>query len=118
FRKRLDAVVWFNGLPEEVILQIVDKFLLELEQQLHERHVTLAATDEARRYFAEKGFSEEFGAREMGRVMQENGKKKLAEEILFGSLAGGGRAEIDLVDGQIVIRAFPERAREREPVDG
>ncbi|TNE91686.1 MAG: ATP-dependent Clp protease ATP-binding subunit ClpA [Deltaproteobacteria bacterium] len=109
FRNRLDAVVAFNGLPREVILNIVDKFLVELEQQLTERDVTLVATERAREFFAEKGFSEEFGAREMGRVIQEHVKKPLAEEILFGSLKEGGRAEIDLVEDKVVIRSLGRR---------
>ena len=107
FRNRLDAVVMFKGLPREIILQIVDKNLLELEQQLGEREVTLHASEEARALFAKEGFSEEFGAREMTRIVQEKVKRKLAEEILFGDLAGGGRAEIDVEDGEVVIRAIP-----------
>ncbi|MCO4744255.1 MAG: ATP-dependent Clp protease ATP-binding subunit ClpA [Proteobacteria bacterium] len=109
FRNRLDAVVGFNGLPEGVIMNIVDKFLVELEQQLEEREITLVATDRARAFFAEKGFSEEFGAREMSRVIQEHVKRNLAEEILFGSLKEGGRAEIDLVEGEVVIRSLGRR---------
>jgi ATP-dependent Clp protease ATP-binding subunit ClpA len=106
FRNRLDATVWFKSLPEPVILQIVDKFLLELEQQLVEREVTLVATDAARHYFAREGFSDEFGAREMARVIQERVKRTLADEILFGKLRQGGRAEIDFVDGKVVIHAI------------
>jgi ATP-dependent Clp protease ATP-binding subunit ClpA len=105
FRNRLDAVVVFAHLPEEVILLIVDKFLLELEQQLVERNVTLSATDAARKFFLREGYKPEFGAREMGRVIQEYVKKPLADEILFGALAKGGHAEVDLVDGKIVVRA-------------
>lgn len=105
FRNRLDGVMWFNGLPEEVILRIVDKNLLELEQQLTERDVTLTATDAAREFFAEKGFSDEFGAREMQRVVQEHVKKPLAEELLFGALQEGGTAEIDYVDDVVVVKA-------------
>ena len=120
FRNRLDAIVWFEPLPEEVVLRIVDKFLLELENQLYERHVTLTATDAARRYFLEKGFSREYGAREMGRIIQEHVKKRLADEILFGSLVDGGTAEIDLVDGDVVIRTTPRSPPEpvaRETAD-
>jgi len=106
FRNRLDATVWFNSLPEPVILQIVDKFLLELEQQLGERDVTLMATDAARYHFAREGFSDEFGAREMARVIQDKVKRTLADELLFGKLRKGGRAEIDYVDGKVLIRAI------------
>ncbi len=109
FRNRLDAIVWFEPLPEATVLKIVDKFLLELETQLAEREVTLTATDAARRFFLEKGFSNEYGAREMGRVIREYVKKKLADEILFGDLVGGGTAELDLVDGAIVLHAVPRQ---------
>ena len=105
FRNRLDAVVWFEQLPESVILQIVDKFLLELEGQLFERNITLEASDAAREYFMVEGYNPEFGAREMARVVQEHVKRKLADEILFGTLQDGGIAEIDYVDGEIEIRA-------------
>ncbi len=105
FRNRLDAVVTFDNLPEAVILLIVDKNLLELEQQLFERNVTLSATDAARHFFMTEGYKPEFGAREMGRVIQEHVKKKLADELLFGDLREGGHAEVDRVDGEIVLRA-------------
>jgi ATP-dependent Clp protease ATP-binding subunit ClpA len=118
FRNRLDAIVWFEPLGEEIILRIVDKFLGELESQLFERNVTLVATDAARHFFLEKGFSREYGAREMGRVIQENVKKHLADEILFGSLSQGGEAEIDIVDGAVVIRTTPTvKTDEPEPID-
>jgi len=106
FRNRLDAIVMFDKLPEDVILLIVDKFLLELEQQLSERNITLRATDAARKFFLREGYKPEFGAREMGRVIQEHVKRPLADEILFGSLREGGHAEVDLVDGKIVVRAI------------
>jgi len=112
FRNRLDAVVMFNALPEPVILQIVDKFLLELEGQLYERDITLSATEAAKRFFMREGYKPEFGAREMGRVIQEHVKRTLADEILFGSLAGGGHAEIDFVDGRVIVRARPRAAGE------
>ncbi|MEQ1501071.1 MAG: ATP-dependent Clp protease ATP-binding subunit ClpA [Myxococcota bacterium] len=105
FRNRLDSVVVFEHLPEDVILLIVDKFLLELEHQLVERNVTLAATDAARKFFLKEGYKPEFGAREMGRVVQEHVKRPLADEILFGTLREGGHAEIDYVDGKIVVHA-------------
>ncbi|HMV65803.1 MAG TPA: ATP-dependent Clp protease ATP-binding subunit ClpA [Myxococcota bacterium] len=119
FRNRLDATVWFEPLPESVVLRIVDKFLGELESQLYERNVTLTATDAARKFFLEQGFSREYGAREMGRVIQEHVKKQLADDILFGALVQGGTAEIDLVDGKIVMRTRPldSPAEPAEPVD-
>jgi ATP-dependent Clp protease ATP-binding subunit ClpA len=107
FRNRLDAIVWFEPLPESVILQIVDKFLMELELQLAERNVRLIATDAARGHFQKQGFSREFGAREMNRVIQDEVKRPLADLLLFGALAHGGTAELDLEDDRIVVRATP-----------
>ncbi len=126
FRNRLDAIVWFEPLPEPVVLRIVDKFLLELETQLVERQVILRATDAARQFFLEKGYSPEYGAREMGRVIREQVKKKLADELLFGDLVTGGNAEVDVVDGEVLLRITPrptppdhgtESEPEPEPVD-
>jgi ATP-dependent Clp protease ATP-binding subunit ClpA len=107
FRNRLDAIVSFEALSEPVILRIVDKALLELERQLAERHVTLSATDAARQFFAREGYKPEFGAREMGRVIQEYVKKPLADLLLFGSLERGGHVEIDHVEGQVVVLPRP-----------
>jgi len=124
FRNRLDAVVMFNELPESVILQIVDKNLLELEQQLVEREVTITATDSARHFFAKEGYKPAYGAREMGRVVQQHVKKPLADEILFGDLREGGHAEVDYVDDEVVIRVVrkqsppsAEPARESESAE-
>jgi ATP-dependent Clp protease ATP-binding subunit ClpA len=115
FRNRLDAVVQFNDLPEEVILQIVDKNLIELEQQLTEREVTLAATDAARTFFAKQGYKPEYGAREMARVVQQHVKKPLADEILFGDLRHGGHAEVDYDGEQVVLRVVRSNAPKDEP---
>jgi ATP-dependent Clp protease ATP-binding subunit ClpA len=124
FRNRLDAVVWFEPLPEETVLKIVDKFLLELEGQLYERDVSLVATDAARRYFLQEGYSVEYGAREMGRVIQEKVKRKLADELLFGGLVTGGTATLDYVDDEITITIEATRPPEDdeatetpEPID-
>ena len=120
FRNRLDAVVVFGKLPEEVILRIVDKFLVELEGQLMERNVMLSATDETRRFFAKEGYKPEYGAREMGRVIQEHVKKRLADEILFGALQKGGHAELAMKDGEVVLNVTPapeEVEEESAPAD-
>ena len=77
--------------------------------------MVLAATDAAKQHFLEKGFSMEYGAREMSRVIQEEVKRKLADELLFGALVDGGKAEIDVVDGEVVVRATPKPPR---PSDG
>ncbi|MCB9673767.1 MAG: ATP-dependent Clp protease ATP-binding subunit ClpA [Alphaproteobacteria bacterium] len=117
FRNRLDAIVTFNHLPEPVIYQIVDKNLLELEQQLVEREVTITATDAARAYFAKEGYKPAFGAREMGRVVQQHVKKPLADEILFGDLREGGHAEVDYVDEKVVIRVVRKEVAPPEKVE-
>jgi ATP-dependent Clp protease ATP-binding subunit ClpA len=115
FRNRLDATVWFNNLPEPVILKVVDKFLLELEGQLVEKDVTLEATEAARAFFAKEGYKPEFGAREMSRVIQQHVKRQLADEILFGVLSKGGIAIIDYVDGEVTIGHRPRPEGPPEP---
>jgi ATP-dependent Clp protease ATP-binding subunit ClpA len=111
FRNRLDAIVHFASLPEPVILQIVDKCLVELEQQLADRNVTLSATEAARRTFLREGYKPEYGAREMGRVIQERVKKPLADELLFGALVAGGHAEIDVETGADGVEKVVLRCR-------
>ncbi len=96
FRNRLDAVIAFAGLPPEVIARVVDKFIFQLEAQLSERSVTIELTDAARRWIGEIGYDEKFGARPLGRVIQEHIKKPLADELLFGKLEHGGTVKIDL----------------------
>ncbi len=103
FRNRLDAVVQFQALGFEHILRVVDKFLIELETQLHEKGVTLSATPAAREWLAKHGFDPLMGARPMARVLQDKIKRPLADELLFGKLAKGGRVSVDVVDGQIVL---------------
>jgi ATP-dependent Clp protease ATP-binding subunit ClpA len=108
FRNRLDAVVQFQALAFEHILRVVDKFLIELEAQLHEKNVSLSATPAARDWLAQHGFDPLMGARPMARVIQDKIKRPLADELLFGKLAGGGRVNIDVVDGQLQVDAQPE----------
>jgi len=94
FRNRLDAVIPFASLPSEVILQVVDKFIIQLEVQLGDRAVSFELTDEARVWLSKKGYDSKFGARPLGRVIQEHIKKPLAEELLFGRLTKGGVVKI------------------------
>ncbi|MBZ4039226.1 ATP-dependent Clp protease ATP-binding subunit ClpA [Novilysobacter selenitireducens] len=108
FRNRLDAVVQFQPLGFDHILRVVDKFLIELESQLHEKHVTLTATPTARDWLAQHGFDPLMGARPMARVIQEKIKRPLADELLFGSLVGGGRVTIDVRDGELTVDAQAE----------
>ena len=108
FRNRLDAVVQFQALGMEHILRVVDKFLIELETQLHEKNVVLSATPAAREWLAQHGFDPLMGARPMARVIQEKVKRPLADELLFGKLLGGGRVNIDVRDGELTVDAQPE----------
>ncbi|MFV0294986.1 MAG: AAA family ATPase, partial [Hyphomicrobiaceae bacterium] len=99
FRNRLDAVVPFNSLPMSVITKVVEKFVFQLEAQLADRGVTIELSEEATKWLADKGYDEKFGARPLSRVIQENIKKPLAEQLLFGSLINGGTVRIK-VEGE------------------
>ncbi|WP_309629296.1 ATP-dependent Clp protease ATP-binding subunit ClpA [Brevundimonas sp.] len=103
FRNRLDAVVSFKSLQPEVIRQVVTKFVLQLEAQLADRNITIELTDDAADWLAKNGFDELYGARPLGRVIQENIKKPLADDILFGRLTRGGHVKVELKDGKIVF---------------
>ena len=94
FRNRLDAIIPFNALTPEVIDRVVDKFVLQLEGQLADRGVTVELTQEARAWLGKKGYDPLYGARPLGRVLQEHLKKPLAEELLFGQLQKGGVAVV------------------------
>jgi ATP-dependent Clp protease ATP-binding subunit ClpA len=112
FRNRLDAIVAFNSLDFEHILRVVDKFLIELETQLQEKHVTLHVDADARRWLAEHGFDPQMGARPMARVIQENVKRPLADELLFGQLAHGGKVHLGVRDGKLDVHV---EAIEKQP---
>ncbi len=99
FRNRLDAIISFKALPVEVIDRVVDKFIAELEGQLAERAVSIELSGQARKWLGKKGFSPEYGARPLTRVIQEHIKKPLAEELLFGKLANGGAVEVVVQKG-------------------
>ncbi|WP_224825294.1 ATP-dependent Clp protease ATP-binding subunit ClpA [Cognatishimia sp. MH4019] len=112
FRNRLDAVISFGALPKEVILQVVEKFVLQLEAQLMDRNVTFELTKAATEWLADKGYDDKMGARPLGRVIQEHIKKPLAEELLFGKLAKGGVVKVGVKDGKIDLRLeAPEKAQ-------
>ncbi|TPG65133.1 ATP-dependent Clp protease ATP-binding subunit ClpA [Ewingella americana] len=96
FRNRLDNVIWFNHLSTEVIQQVVDKFIVELQAQLDAKGVSLEVSDEARNWLTVKGYDKAMGARPMTRAVQENLKKPLANELLFGSLVDGGSVSVAL----------------------
>jgi len=104
FRNRLDAIIQFNPLDFEHILRVVDKFLIELEAQLGEKHVALDVDADARRWLAEHGFDPQMGARPMARVIQEKIKRMLADELLFGKLAEGGKVILGVRDGELSVQ--------------
>ena len=121
FRNRLDAIVSFKALDEQIILRVVDKFLLQLEQQLTEKKVEGTFTDTLRKFLAKKGFDPLMGARPMQRLIQDTIRKALADELLFGRLTEGGRLTVDLDDKDEVlldITPTPKKDRARaEPAE-
>ena len=120
FRNRLDAVISFAPLPKETILQVVEKFVLQLEAQLLDRNVQIELMPEAAEWLGEKGYDEKMGARPLGRVIQENIKKPLAEELLFGNLTKGGvvhvRVKDDAIDLLIEPAGQPRIASKKPPL--
>ncbi|MEM9725898.1 MAG: ATP-dependent Clp protease ATP-binding subunit ClpA, partial [Pseudomonadota bacterium] len=107
FRNRLDAVVSFGPLPREVILQVVEKFVLQLEAQLLERGVSIELSEEAANWLADRGYDDKMGARPLGRVIQEFVKKPLAEELLFGKLTKGGLVRVLVVEDELKLEMLP-----------
>jgi len=103
FRNRLDAVISFDNLPMETILQVVDKFILQLEAQLMDRNVTIELTKSAGEWIANKGYDNKMGARPLSRVIQEYIKKPLAEDLLFGKLAKGGIVKVTTKNGKLEL---------------
>lgn len=104
FRNRLDAVISFAPLPKTVILQVVEKFVLQLEAQLMDRNVTIELTKPAAEWIADKGYDDKMGARPLARVIQEHIKKPLAEELLFGKLMKGGVVKVGVKNGELELR--------------
>ncbi|MEY3428985.1 MAG: ATP-dependent Clp protease ATP-binding subunit ClpA [Pseudomonadota bacterium] len=103
FRNRLDAMVSFKALDEQIIIRVVDKFLLQLETQLSEKKVDVTFSDNLRKFLAKKGFDPLMGARPMQRLIQDTIRKALADELLFGRLIDGGRLSVDLDDKDEVL---------------
>ncbi len=123
FRNRLDAIISFRALDEEIILRVVDKFLMQLEDQLHEKKVDILFSDALRNHLAKKGFDPVMGARPMARLIQDTIRKALADELLFGKLINGGRVSVDVDGADSVKLEFPPpdsgdapRKEEGEPV--
>jgi ATP-dependent Clp protease ATP-binding subunit ClpA len=120
FRNRLDAVIPFAGLTPEIVAQVVEKFVMQLEAQLADRNVTIELSSAAKEWLAERGYDPLYGARPLARVIQENIKKPLAEELLFGKLVKGGAVKVNLVDGALTfdIAEAPVAALPRPEGDG
>jgi ATP-dependent Clp protease ATP-binding subunit ClpA len=112
FRNRLDAIISFGALPKEVIMQVVEKFVLQLEAQLIDRNVHIELTKAAAEWLADKGYDEKMGARPLGRVIQEHIKKPLAEELLFGKLVKGGVVKVGVKKGALDL-TFEEPSQGR-----
>jgi ATP-dependent Clp protease ATP-binding subunit ClpA len=120
FRNRLDAIVPFDYLPTEVVARVVDKFILQLELQLADRNVHIQLDDAARTWLTEKGYDKLYGARPMGRLIQEKIKQPLAEELLFGKLVHGGEVKVRMKDSETgpelafeMVAAPPKAARKK-----
>jgi ATP-dependent Clp protease ATP-binding subunit ClpA len=117
FRNRLDAVISFAALTPETIGRVVDKFILQLEEQLADRNVTIELDDEARKWLGTKGYDKLFGARPLARIIQEHIKKPLAEELLFGKLVKGGVVHVQVKDNKLTFRfeEAPPQPSRKEP---
>jgi ATP-dependent Clp protease ATP-binding subunit ClpA len=116
FRNRLDAIVPFGYLPTEVVARVVDKFILQLELQLADRNVHINLDDEAKTWLTAKGYDKLYGARPMGRLIQEKIKQPLAEELLFGKLVHGGEVTVKMKDGALsfeITSAPPKKPRRK-----
>jgi len=118
FRNRLDAIVNFRALDEEIILRVVDKFLLQLESQLGEKKVDVTFSDALRRHLAKTGFDPLMGARPMQRLIQDTIRRALADELLFGRLVDGGRLKVDVDEaGKILLDIQPPKKSDRSKAE-
>ena len=115
FRNRLDATISFKMLDEQIIMQVVDKFLMQLEHQLSDKKVEIHFTDALRAFLAKRGFDPLMGARPMARLIQDTIRKALADELLFGRLAHGGDVTVDINDQDVVELQFDTEALAAEP---
>ena len=116
FRNRIDSIIYFNHLNNQVMLSIVDKFIIEVEAQLEDKGVSLSIDNEAREYLAKKGFDEVYGARELSRIIQSEVKKPMAEELIFGKLAKGGHVEITFKNNNICFNFINKQETKKELV--
>ncbi len=112
FRNRLDAIISFGALDEDIIMKVVEKFLMQLEGQLHEKKVDAIFTDNLKKYLAKKGFDPLMGARPMARLIQDTIRRALADELLFGKLANGGKVTVDMDKDDKIQLTFEEAQAE------
>ena len=110
FRNRLDATVSFSPLSQEIIIRVVDKFLMQLEDQLHEKKVDVTFSHALKAFLGKKGFDPLMGARPMARLIQDTIRKALADELLFGRLSNGGSVHVDIDDHEQIKLVFNEEA--------
>jgi ATP-dependent Clp protease ATP-binding subunit ClpA len=115
FRNRLDAIVSFSPLDHDVIMRVVEKFLMQLEDQLHEKKVEVAFTDALKEYLAKTGFDPQMGARPMSRLIQDTIRRALADELLFGRLSHGGNVTVDIDANDKVVLVFGEDSGGSQP---
>jgi ATP-dependent Clp protease ATP-binding subunit ClpA len=115
FRNRLDATIAFDHLTPEIVEKVVDKFIIQLEEQLADRMVSIQLTPEARRWLAQKGYDPAFGARPLGRVIQESVKRGIADELLFGKLTQGGIVKVRLEGDVLAFDYLPEIRTRKKP---
>ena len=115
FRNRLDAVIAFAPLAKETVRRVVDKFMMQLEAQLTDKQVELVLSDEACDWLAERGYDANYGARPLGRVVQEHIKKPLADELLFGELSDGGMVHVSVEDEKLKLEFTPNKQKQKKP---
>ena len=116
FRNRIDSIIHFNHLSPEIVLSIVDKFIIQVEAQLDDKRVTLSVDQSAKEYLAKKGYDEVYGARELGRIIQEEIKKPIAEELIFGKISKGGHVDIVLLNDKINFKFSSKQNIKKELV--
>ena len=114
FRNRLDKIVRFNELPQEIIAQVVDKFIAEMDNRLSDKRVSISISREARDWVAKKGYSPEYGARSISRLIQEKIHDKLADELIFGDLTAGGTVAIKVLDEELHLEITPSSNRKKK----
>jgi ATP-dependent Clp protease ATP-binding subunit ClpA len=114
FRNRLDAIVSFAPLSHEVIMRVVEKFLMQLEDQLHEKKVEATFSDALKEYLGKEGFDPLMGARPMSRLIQDTIRRALADELLFGKLVNGGHVHVDIDQDNNIKLSFGEQSNVAE----